>query len=66
MKLKLPYVLGFVDRHGKPRYYFRRAGHKRVALPGLPWSPEFTAAVATKRAWTAAAPMACVRRRAAV
>ncbi len=32
---------GFVDRHGKPRWYYRRAGHKRAPLPGLPWSPEF-------------------------
>jgi integrase len=35
------YVHGFIDRHGKPRFYFRRAGFKRVPLPGLPWSPEF-------------------------
>src|SRR5262245_61728642 len=34
----------FIDRHGKPRFYFRRAGHKKVRLPGLPWSPEFMAA----------------------
>jgi hypothetical protein len=30
-----------VDRHGRPRYYFRKAGHKSVALPDLPWSPKF-------------------------
>lgn len=35
------YVQGFIDRHGKPRFYFRRPGFKSVALPGLPWSPEF-------------------------
>jgi integrase len=35
------FVQGFVDRHGKPRFYFRRAGFKAVPLPGLPWSPEF-------------------------
>ena len=35
------YVNGFIDRHGRPRFYFRRAGFKKVALPGLPWSPEF-------------------------
>jgi integrase len=35
------YVHGYVDRHGRPRFYFRRAGFKRVRLPGLPWSPEF-------------------------
>jgi integrase len=38
------YVNGYIDRHGKPRFYFRRAGFKGVALPGLPWSPEFMAA----------------------
>ncbi len=38
------FVQGFVDRHGKARFYFRRAGFKAVSLPGLPWSPEFMAA----------------------
>jgi hypothetical protein len=38
------FVHGFIDRHGKPRWYFRRAGFKRVPLPSLPWSPEFMAA----------------------
>jgi integrase len=38
------YVQGFIDRHGKARFYFRRAGFKTVALWGLPWSPEFMAA----------------------
>jgi integrase len=38
------YVQGFLDRHGKPRWYFRRPGFKRISLPGLPWSPEFMAA----------------------
>src|SRR5947207_11487296 len=38
------FVHGFMDRHGKPRWYFRRAGFQRVPLPGLPWSPEFMAA----------------------
>lgn len=37
------YVQVFVDRHGKTRCYFRRAGFKPVPLPGLPWSPEFMA-----------------------
>jgi len=35
------FVQGFVDRHGKPRFYFRRPGFKSVPLPGLPWSPQF-------------------------
>ena len=38
------YVQGFIDRHGKARFYFRRAGFKTVSLPGLPWSPEFMSA----------------------
>jgi integrase len=38
------FVHGFIDRHGKPRFYFRRPGFKRTALPGLPWSPDFMAA----------------------
>jgi integrase len=38
------FVNGFIDRHGKPRFYFRRPGFKSVALPSLPWSPEFMAA----------------------
>ena len=38
------FVHGFIDRHGKPRFYLRRTGFKRVPLPGLPWSPEFMAA----------------------
>lgn len=42
--LVLKYVQQFVDRHGHPRFYFRRPGYKRTALPGLPGSPEFMAA----------------------
>ena len=38
------YCQGFEDRHGKVRWYFRKPGLPRVALPGLPWSPEFMAA----------------------
>lgn len=38
------YCQGFEDRHGKVRWYYRRPGFPRVALPGLPWSPEFMAA----------------------
>ena len=44
MKRPPKFVQGFVDRHGKPRFYFRRPGFKNVPLPGLPWSPEFMAA----------------------
>jgi hypothetical protein len=35
------YCHGFIDRHGKPRWYFRRAGFRKIPLPGLPWSPAF-------------------------
>jgi hypothetical protein len=50
-RLKLPrYVHGFVDRHGKPRFYFRRAGFDSVALPGLPYSPAFMKAYETSLA----------------
>ena len=35
------FVQAFIDRNGKPRFYFRRAGFKSVPLPGLPWSPQF-------------------------
>jgi integrase len=44
MKRPPKFVQGFVDRHGRPRFYFRRLGFERVPLPGLPWSPEFMAA----------------------
>jgi integrase len=44
-RLKLPrYVHGFLDRHGKARFYFRRPGFGTRPLPGLPYSPEFMAA----------------------
>lgn len=43
--MKLPkYTHAYVDRHGKATYYLRRPGHKKVRLPGLPWSPAFMAA----------------------
>jgi integrase len=44
------FVHGFVDRHGRARFYLRRAGFKRVPLPGLPWSPEFMQAYETAMA----------------
>src|SRR5262245_30281830 len=47
-QMKIPrYVHGYVDRHGKARWYFRRAGYKKIPLKGLPWSPEFMAAYET-------------------
>lgn len=42
VKRKYPrWTYGYVDQHGKPRFYLRRPGHKKIPLPGLPWSPEF-------------------------
>jgi integrase len=38
------FVQAFTDRHGRARYYFRRAGAERIALPGLFGSVEFTEA----------------------
>jgi integrase len=40
-KIRLPYIQEYRDRHGRPRRYVRRPGSRRVALPGLPGSPEF-------------------------
>src|SRR5262249_31661418 len=42
-RIKLEYVHEYT-RRGKPYYYFRRRGFKRVRLPGLPGSAEFMAA----------------------
>ena len=41
-KVEVPFVQAFKDRHGRLRHYFRRKGHKRVALPGAPGSREFS------------------------
>ena len=41
MKRPPKFVQAFIDRTGKSRFYFRRAGFKSVPLPGLPWSPQF-------------------------
>ena len=42
--VKLKNVDRFVDRHGKPRHYFRQGRGARVRLPGEPGSPEYTQA----------------------
>jgi integrase len=40
--MKLPrFVHGYVSRHGRPTYYLRRRGYRKVRLPGLPWSSQF-------------------------
>lgn len=40
-EITIPYVQSFRDRHGRMRYYVRRKGQKKVALPGLPGSKAF-------------------------
>ncbi len=39
--LDVKHVQRFTDRHGRVRHYFRRSGHKRVALKGEPGTVEF-------------------------
>jgi integrase/recombinase XerD len=41
VKLRLKYIVEDVDRYGKVRLYFRRAGQPKVRLRGLPGSDEF-------------------------
>ena len=50
-QMKAPrFVHGYIDRQGKPRFYFRRPGFRQIPLPGLPWSPQFMAAYGTAMA----------------
>src|SRR5262245_21336117 len=42
-RIRLPFINAYTDRHGKPRFYFRRAGYKQIRLRGLLGSPEFLA-----------------------
>lgn len=39
--IRLKYIQAYSDRHGQQRYYFRRSGSDRRALPGLAGSAEF-------------------------
>lgn len=39
-----PGISSYEDRHGKPRWRFRKSGHAPVNLPGNPHSPEFDTA----------------------
>jgi integrase len=58
VKRKNPqYTHSFIDHDGRPRFYLRAPGRKRVPLPGLPWSPEFMEAreLALKGVWGAPA-----------
>jgi len=54
----------YVDRHGKPRHYFRKPGCKPVVLPGLPGSNEFMAAYSSALANTPRVEIAATRTRA--
>jgi len=56
-KIDLPYVQSFPDRHGRRRYYYRRAGFPRVALPGEVGSRAFLDAYADAHAWEAPDPI---------
>lgn len=51
--IDLSFIQCFRDRHKHMRYYFRKRGHKRIALPGAPGSPEFLAAYQAAMAGTA-------------
>jgi integrase len=58
MASRLPkFVQAFIDRHGRVRHYFRRPGYARMALPGLPWSPEFMSAYTEAMAGQASGPV---------
>jgi integrase len=43
-KVKLPYVDGFEDRHGRWRFYFRKGKGARIALPERPGTAAFMVA----------------------
>ena len=45
MSEEYPHAGSYLDRHGKRRWRFRRAG-KTIQLPGSPGKPEFQAAYA--------------------
>lgn len=53
-RIKLKYIHEFRDRKGRLRRYVRRPGMRKVALPGLPGSPEFMAAYAAAMSGKAA------------
>jgi integrase len=55
-KLPLHYVNEYRDVRGKIWRYFRRRGHRRIPLPGLPGSDEFMAAYQAALAGVATSP----------
>jgi integrase/recombinase XerD len=44
LPLRIRFVQAWVDGEGRAHHYFRKRGHARVRLPGLPGSSEFMAA----------------------
>lgn len=58
MRLKLPrHVHHYHDRHGKPRFYYRRTGFKRTPLPDLLWTETFMQAYEQAASGVAAVPL---------
>lgn len=49
-RFRMKYVQAYADRHGRQRYYYRRPGFPRVALPGEPGSTVFAQAYETATA----------------
>lgn len=56
IRVTLPYISHFFDRHGIERHYFRREGWPRATLPGKPGSPEFMEAYNSALAFIRPAP----------
>src|SRR5262249_48854747 len=61
--IRLKFVKAYVDRHGKPRHYLRRKGHRDVVLPGLVGSEEFLEAYSKALADTPRVEIAARRTR---
>lgn len=57
-KIRLKYIHEYRDRDGNVRRYVRRPGMRKVALPGLPGSPEFMETYAAAMAGTKPPPKA--------
>ena len=57
--IRLKYLVEDVDRHGNVRIYFRRPGHPKIRIHGLPGSAEFQKAYAdaVERTRPGAAPL---------
>jgi integrase len=44
LRVRLPFIHEYKDRHGRVRRYFRQRGRPRIPLPGTPGSPDFMTA----------------------